>query len=113
MGLDEAMFENIASATKAKGAWEILQNNFKGVDKVKKVRLQTLRGEFESLHMKETEYIPNYGAKLEDACVNEKYKDRWIQNCNLLAYPLKNEMIRKPWPLINSLVHYKHIQKYC
>ncbi|XP_074347844.1 uncharacterized protein LOC141686687 [Apium graveolens] len=86
MGLDEAMFEKIASAARAKEAWEISQNNFKGVDKVKKVRLQTLRGEFESLHMKDTESVPyyftrvssvvnqmkNYGEKIEDARVNEK-----------------------------------------
>ena len=86
MGLDEAMFEKVASAAKAKEAWEIQHNNFKGVDKVKKVRLQTLHGEFESLHMKETKYVPdyftrvssivnkmkNYGEKIEDARVNEK-----------------------------------------
>ena len=86
MGLDEAIFEKMASTTKAKEAWEILQNNFKGVDKVNKVRLQTLRGEFESLHMKESESVPdyftrvssvvnqmkNYGEKIEDTRVNEK-----------------------------------------
>ncbi|XP_074352785.1 uncharacterized protein LOC141691935 [Apium graveolens] len=86
MGLDADMFEKVASTTKSKEAWEILQNNFKGVDKVKKVRLQTLRGEFESLHMKETESVPdyftrvsstinqmkNYGEKLIESRVNEK-----------------------------------------
>ena len=86
MGLDEAMFEKVATAGKAKEAWEILQNNFKGIDKVKKVRLQTLRGEFEALKMKETESVQDYftrvsqvvnqmkqyGEKVDDVRINEK-----------------------------------------
>ncbi|XP_074362516.1 uncharacterized protein LOC141702803 [Apium graveolens] len=60
MGLDEAMSEKVAVATKAKEASEILENNFKGIDNIKKVRLQTLRGEFEALHMKETESVQDY-----------------------------------------------------
>ncbi|KAL8128006.1 hypothetical protein AgCh_014799 [Apium graveolens] len=83
---DEAMFEKVATAAKAKEAWKILQNNFKGIDKVKKLRLQTLRGEFEALKMKETESVQDYftrvsqvvnqmkqfGEKIDDVRINEK-----------------------------------------
>ena len=79
-------FEKISSASTAKEAWEKLQNSYKGAEQVKKVRLQTLRGEFESLHMKESELVSDYfsrvlavsnqmkrnGEKMEDVRIMEK-----------------------------------------
>jgi len=46
--LDEDEFEKISNATSAKEAWEKLKTSSQGEDKVNKVRLQALRGEFES-----------------------------------------------------------------
>ncbi|XP_057505442.1 uncharacterized protein LOC130788689 [Actinidia eriantha] len=63
-GVDDANFEKIARATTAKEALEILQNSFKGGDKVKRVRLQTLRGEFEALIMKASESISDYYSRV-------------------------------------------------
>ena len=48
--LDDLIFEKVADATTAKEAWEILQSFFQGVDKVKKVRLQSLQGDFEAVY---------------------------------------------------------------
>ncbi|XP_022897430.1 uncharacterized protein LOC111411096 [Olea europaea var. sylvestris] len=62
MGIDEAMFEKVASSTKAKEAWEI----FKRIEKVKKVHLQIFHGEFESLHMKDS------GENIEESRIIEK-----------------------------------------
>jgi gag-polypeptide of LTR copia-type len=84
--VDDDMFEKIANETQAKDAWEMLRNSVVGAEKVKKVRLQTLRVEFESIVMKESESIGDYftrvlvvvnqmkrlGEKIEDVRVVEK-----------------------------------------
>ncbi|KAL5816417.1 hypothetical protein ACOSQ3_024795 [Xanthoceras sorbifolium] len=59
-GLDEATFEIIASAKSSKEVWDTLLKTYKGADKVKRIRLQTLRGEFESLRMKSNESIAEF-----------------------------------------------------
>ena len=63
--LDDDAFEKISSATSIKQAWDKLQTSYKGVEQVQKVRLQTLRREFETLYMKEGESIVNYFSKIE------------------------------------------------
>ena len=63
--VDEIVFEKISGATLAKAAWELLQKSYKGDEKVKSVRLQTLRGEFESLSMNESESISDYFARIQ------------------------------------------------
>ncbi|XP_070019488.1 uncharacterized protein [Nicotiana sylvestris] len=68
--LDDAMFEKVADATTSKEAWEILQNFLQRVDKVRKVKLQTLRVDFEVLKMKESECISDYCSKVK-AVVNQ------------------------------------------
>ncbi|XP_074369122.1 uncharacterized protein LOC141709781 [Apium graveolens] len=46
-------------------AWEILQKLFHGVEKVKKVWLQVLCGEFENLKMKTSENIGEFVTRLK------------------------------------------------
>ena len=54
------MFEKVADATTSREAWEVLQNSLQVVDKVKKIKLQTLKDEFEVLKMKESESISEF-----------------------------------------------------
>jgi gag-polypeptide of LTR copia-type len=63
--VDESGFEKIAGAKTSKEAWETLEKAYKGEDRVKQVRLQTLRGEFENLRMKELEDVSDYITRVE------------------------------------------------
>jgi hypothetical protein len=63
--VDSANFEKIASATSSKQAWEILSNAHGGGDKVKKVRLQALRRQYELLGMMDKESIGDFFTRLQ------------------------------------------------
>ncbi|XP_073223450.1 uncharacterized protein [Cicer arietinum] len=84
--LDDSMFEKVADATNSTKAWNILEKSLQGIDKVQKIRLQSIRGDFETLKMKDSESISDncfrvktivnqmkrYGDKIEDVRVAEK-----------------------------------------
>ncbi|KAJ4756551.1 polyprotein [Rhynchospora pubera] len=63
--VDESGFEKIAGAQNSKEAWDILKNAYKGAERVKQVRLQTLRGELESMRMKESEGVSDYITRIQ------------------------------------------------
>lgn len=56
----EEIFPKIVATTTAKEAWDKLEEELKGSEKVRAVRLQALTREFENLRMKETEKAKNY-----------------------------------------------------
>ena len=58
--MNDETFELIEGATTASEAWTILSTNYKGDDKIKRVRLQTLRHQYELLQMETTETIDVY-----------------------------------------------------
>jgi len=58
--VDESGFEKISNAISSKEAWDILEKANKGDERVKQVRLQTLRSELENMQMKESEDISEF-----------------------------------------------------
>ena len=58
--LHETLFSYIAATKTSKHAWTILQTKFKGAFEVIKVRLQTLKQEFETMSMKASEMTQEY-----------------------------------------------------
>nr|XP_008360637.2 uncharacterized protein LOC103424324 [Malus domestica] len=63
-GLEHSTFKKVAEATTSKQVWDTLSTIYKGVDRVKKVRLQSLRADFETAHMNEGESISDYHSRL-------------------------------------------------
>ncbi|GAU39052.1 hypothetical protein TSUD_396570 [Trifolium subterraneum] len=63
--VDSANFEKISSATSSKQAWDTLNNAHGGGDKVKKVRLQSLRRQYELLGMMDKESIGDFFTRLQ------------------------------------------------
>ncbi|KAK2376280.1 hypothetical protein QL285_077088 [Trifolium repens] len=58
--VDENVFEKIADSETAKAAWDTLVRCYGGDASVKKVKLQSLRKQYENLIMKNNEKVPEY-----------------------------------------------------
>ncbi|KAL9269499.1 Glyceraldehyde-3-phosphate dehydrogenase GAPCP2, chloroplastic-like protein [Drosera capensis] len=61
--IPEDMLLQIEKKKTAKEIWESLKTRYLGTDRVKKARLQTLKGEFDALRMKEQESIDDFTEK--------------------------------------------------
>ncbi|WJX17846.1 hypothetical protein P8452_07710 [Trifolium repens] len=62
--VDSKVFEKIADAETSKDAWDILQKSYGGDAKVKKVKLQALKRQYELLQMKNDESVADYFTRL-------------------------------------------------
>nr|KYP70491.1 hypothetical protein KK1_009711 [Cajanus cajan] len=63
--VDESSFEKIANTKSSKVAWDILEKANKGDERVKQVRLQTLRGALGNMRMKESESVSEFITRVE------------------------------------------------
>jgi hypothetical protein len=58
--VDLVNFQKVENATSAKECWEILEKGHAGNEKLKQVRLQTLKRQFELLQMESNEKVSDY-----------------------------------------------------
>ncbi|CAN6691653.1 unnamed protein product [Malus baccata var. baccata] len=128
-GLEDSTFEKIVEATTSKQVWDTLTTIYQGVDRVKRVRLQSLRADFEATHMKEGENILDYysrllvtvnqmkrnGKRLGDVRVMEKILGSLTSNFEHVVTAIeesKNLETMSTEELLGSLlVHEQRIQK--
>ncbi|KAK8960948.1 hypothetical protein KSP40_PGU001706 [Platanthera guangdongensis] len=93
-GVDEATFDKISEAVSSKEAWEVLQRSMQGVDKAKKVKLQSLRGEYEMLRMQATEKVGDFVTRLRTLTNEMKRNGETIDDVSLMEKLLRS-MSRK------------------
>jgi hypothetical protein len=62
--VDSYVFEKIIEEESVKDAWDKLKNLYDGGEKLKKVKLQTLRKQYEMMHMKYDESISTYFSRI-------------------------------------------------
>jgi hypothetical protein len=65
-GLSDTVFTKVAHCKSAKEIWDKLQNIYEGDSKFKTTKLQTYRGQFEQLKMKEDEDIVAYFLRVDE-----------------------------------------------
>jgi hypothetical protein len=65
-GLSETIFTKVSHCKSAKEIWEKLRNIYEGDSKVKGEKIQTYRGQFEQLKMKEDENIVAYFLQVDE-----------------------------------------------
>ncbi|KAL8134468.1 hypothetical protein AgCh_009478 [Apium graveolens] len=69
-GAPEDLLLAIAEKETTKEAWEAIKTMCMGVERVQEVKVQTLKGEFESLMMKDSEKIEDFCLKLSGIVTN-------------------------------------------
>jgi len=61
--IDRVILETILKKDTNKDIWDFLKKKYQGTSRVKRAQLQTLRKEFEILHMKFEETVDDYFAR--------------------------------------------------
>jgi hypothetical protein len=64
--LSDMIFTKVAHCKSAKDIWDKLRNIYEGDTKVKETKLQTYRGQFKQLKMKEYEYTTTYFLRVDE-----------------------------------------------
>jgi hypothetical protein len=93
-GLSETLFTKVSHCKSAKEIWDKLWNIYEGDKKVKETKLQTYRGQFEQLKMKEDENIATYFLRVDETMnaiigLGEEIEESIIVQKLLRSFPMR------------------------
>ncbi|KAM1485555.1 hypothetical protein TB1_036396 [Malus domestica] len=100
--VSDTIFPRIANEETAKGAWEVLQQEYRGDTKVRKVKLQSLRRDFEYTRMRENELLKDYFTRLFDVVNKMKTYGEELPNERIVQKLLIS--LTKPYDSIVSVI---------
>ncbi|KAJ9567459.1 hypothetical protein OSB04_003425 [Centaurea solstitialis] len=104
----EDILLQIAKKKKAQEVWETLKVRYLGADRVQKARLQTLKSEFEVLHMKEGETIDEFAGKLSGLVTKFNSLGSTIEDATL-GKKLLDSVPDKIFQLVASIEQYSDL----
>jgi hypothetical protein len=93
-GLCESIYTKVRHCKSTKEIWDNLQNIYEGYSKFKETKLQTYKGQFEQLKMKEYENIASYFLRVDETVnaiigLGEEIKESVIVQKVLRSLPMK------------------------
>jgi hypothetical protein len=96
--VDDSIFQKIIGIVTSKQAWDILKSAYQGNDRVKIVKLQTLRTHFETLKMTDSENIDQFMTRVmgivnQIRLTGEAIPDQEIVEKVLKSLPNKFKMV--------------------
>lgn len=92
-GVSNSIFPRIIGATKAKEAWDILHNEFKGSSKVRISKLQDLRRDFENINLKKNETMQEFSDRFSKLVNQMKIYGDQIEDKKLVEKVLIQELM--------------------
>ncbi|KAL6315072.1 hypothetical protein AAG906_030925 [Vitis piasezkii] len=110
-GLAEHIFTKIMNLDTPKQVWDKLQGKFEGNERVKTIRLLTLKREFELMKMKDGESVKDYSGRLMDVVkqmrlLGEAFTDQKVVEKIMVSVPQKFEAkILQLKSLLTSKLH--------
>lgn len=94
--LTEMIFTKIMACEKSKEAWDKLNKDFEGSNRVESVKVLALKREFELLKMKDSNTVKEYSSKLMDIVnkiriLGENFPDQKVVEKIMVSLPNKFE----------------------
>lgn len=88
-GVSEVILLTIAEKETAKEAWDAIKVLCMGAERVKEAKVQTLRAEFESLVMKETDQVDDFCMKLSGIVTNIRVLGETMEEASVVRKILR------------------------